>query len=666
MPLSDAEDMAAGVPRRLFFYNGGFLRQPRLRHILKAAGHSLHLGLPRAEDGVVVWGRSPYANRGEAVAARTGATLIRLEDAFLRSVRTGRAGEAPLGLIIDPVGVHFDGARPSRIERLLQKAALDDGALLARARQGIARLKALDLSKYNDFDIALPPPAPGYVLVIDQTRGDASITHGAASARTFREMLAVARIENPKARILIKTHPETRAGFRAGHYSAADGDALTEIVTAPHSPWALLEGAIAVYTVSSLMGYEAILAGHRPRVFGQPFYAGWGLSQDEAPPPRRERRLTRAQIFAVSHLLAPTWFDPCRARLCSFEEAVDQLAAQTRAYREDGHGYAMTGMSRWKHKHLRRFYGGYGPVRFGSGSGAVSGSGAGQPVHWASKPDRPTGAWRMEDGFLRSRGLGAKLTPPLSLVTDRQGIYYDPTTPSDLEALIAQPLPDHDRLRIERLLRDIRKARLSKYNLAGTAPALPRGHRILVPGQVEDDASIRMGSPETGSNLALLTRARAENPDAVIIYKPHPDVEAGLRKGSVPADDLARLADLVCQKTDGIALIEACDEVWTMTSLMGFEALLRGKPVTCLGMPFYAGWGLTRDLMPQPPRRQARPDLWQLAHAALIAYPRYMDPLTGLPCPPEIAVERLAQPLRTGLSLRLLSRLQDLAKPVRR
>ena len=79
-----------------------------------------------------------------------------------------------------------------------------------------------------------------------------------------------------------------------------------------------------------------------------------------------------------------------------------------------------------------------------------------------------------------------------------------------------------------------------------------------------------------------------------------------------------------------------------MTSLLGFEALVRGAPVTTLGAPFYAGWGLTRDLGPTPSRRTARPDLAQLVHAALIAYPRYWDPVSRLPCPVEVALDRLA------------------------
>jgi capsular polysaccharide export protein len=170
------------------------------------------------------------------------------------------------------------------------------------------------------------------------------------------------------------------------------------------------------------------------------------------------------------------------------------------------------------------------------------------------------------------------------------------------------------------------------------------------------------------SNLALLQAARAANPGAVIVYKPHPDVEAGLRPGVVADEDLARLADVVAHAADPVALIAACDEVWTMTSLLGFEALMRGKPVTCLGTPFYAGWGLTRDLGPVPARRlrkpdgslQPRPSLDHLVHAALIAYPRYHDPVTGRPCPPEVAVDRLAsgQIPRRGLGNRLLAKAQ--------
>jgi capsular polysaccharide export protein len=38
--------------------------------------------------------------------------------------------------------------------------------------------------------------------------------------------------------------------------------------------------------------------------------------------------------------------------------------------------------------------------------------------------------WRMEDGFIRSSGLGSDLLAPLSLVLDKTGIYYDASRPA--------------------------------------------------------------------------------------------------------------------------------------------------------------------------------------------------------------------------------------------
>ena len=676
MPGADTTQKAAegAIPRRLFFYNAGFLRQPRLRRILTLAGHELRLGLPGPEDGVVVWGRSPYAVRGEGVAARRGVPLVRVEDAFLRSLRPGRMGDAPLGLMIDGLGVHFDSAAPSTLERILMRHPFDDSNLMTRARDGIARMQALDLSKYNLHD--QPPPPPGYVLVVDQTRGDASIAHAGASAQTFAEMLVTAIEENPGARIVIKTHPETALGLRPGHYGPEVEQGRVSLCTAAVSPWALLAGAVALYTVSSQLGFEAILAGHRPKVFGQPFYAGWGLSDDRNPPPRRGRALSRAQLFAGAMLLAPTWYDPCRDRLCSFEEAVDHMEATLRSWREDRAGHVACGMRAWKRGRLQEVFGRHKALIFHDNQPRALAralkTGRGVLV-WAGKESPAlagsTVVKRVEDGFLRSRGLGAELVPPLSLVTDDLGIYYDPTRESRLERLILAPLPPGGRLRADKLHRALLAARLTKYNLSAAAlPDLGQGRRVLVVGQVEDDASIRLGAGPIATNLGLLTAARQANPDARLIYKPHPDVEAGLRLGAIPAAETARLADVVASHADPLALIEACDEVWTMTSLLGFEALLRGKPVVCLGAPFYAGWGLTRDLGTIPDRRRRapdghplpRPDLIHLVHAVLIAYPRYFDPISRLPCPPEVVIDRLANATlpANGLHLRLLAKLQ--------
>ncbi|MEH6646495.1 capsular polysaccharide biosynthesis protein [Sulfitobacter sp.] len=636
------KDTAAGSEkdRRLFVYNGGFLTQGRIRRILQLSGYSIHIGLPSGpDDAVAVWGNSPTAYRGEGVAEARDATVVRIEDAALRSLFPGRDGEPPLGIVIDHRTAHFDPTTPSDLEVLLATHPLDDTALLNRARACIARITEAHLSKYAAIPLDTPAPTPGYVVVIDQTEGDASVTASGADRARFLEMLYYAQEEHPGAQILIKTHPETTAGHRRGYFRETDLNNRVAFFTDPISPYTLFEGARAVYTVSSGLGFEAIFAGHKPRVFGKPFYAGWGLTTDAFEVQRRQRTLTRAQLFAAAMILYPRWYDPYRDALCELETVIDTLETQARCWREDRHGWRAIGMSLWKRPHLQKFYGNYTPVTFGDAPADISDR---PQMIWAGKAvGVADGITRVEDGFIRSRGLGAALFPPLSLVTDDLGIYYDPIRPSRLEKWIetrAELRPDQE-LRAARLIRSLTDAGLSKYNTGNAPQPLPEGHRILVCGQVADDASIRTGTSDIASNQALLDAVRTAHPDAVILFKPHPDVEAGLREGALTTP---AAADLIVTRTDPAALLAQVNEVHTMTSLMGFEALLRGLSVTTYGAPFYAGWGLTRDMSDVPPRRRATPTIEGLVHAALIDYPRYLDPMTGLPCPVEVAVERLS------------------------
>jgi capsular polysaccharide export protein len=232
--------------------------------------------------------------------------------------------------------------------------------------------------------------------------------------------------------------------------------------------------------------------------------------------------------------------------------------------------------------------------------------------------------WQIEDGFIRSIGLGAALTLPASIVIDRVGIHYDPSRPSDLESyLSSHPFAETERRRAADLIARITQHGLTKYNLAGKIVDLPPAQKIsLVIGQVANDASMQCGAAGLGTE-ELVARARAIHPDAFLVYKPHPDVVSGLRAGLVDA-----AADLIVRDGDLPALIHRADCIHVLSSLTGFEALLRGKEVHVHGQPFYAGWGLTTDHNP-PPRRQRKLALTELVAATLIAYPFYCHPDTG-------------------------------------
>ena len=252
---------------------------------------------------------------------------------------------------------------------------------------------------------------------------------------------------------------------------------------------------------------------------------------------------------------------------------------------------------------------------------------------------------RVEDGFVRSVGLGADLTRPLSWVFDDQGIYYDATQESAIENLLQQTQFDSAEIARAQALRErIVQAGLTKYNLAPCHWQRPATDRkvVLVAGQVETDASIARGALDIRGNLALLKAARAARPEAWLVYKPHPDGVAGLRGAGAGEAQAGQYCDQVVIDASMHDLLLQVDEVHVLTSLTGFEALLRGKPVVCWGHPFYAGWGLTEDRQ-RHPRRTRRLTLDELVAGALLRYAVYLSRVTERRCTPEQAMDELLQ-----------------------
>jgi len=357
-------------------------------------------------------------------------------------------------------------------------------------------------------------------------------------------------------------------------------------------------------------------------------------------------------------------FDPWTRRPVSSEECAEKVAWLAARFAENDRRVVYVGISKWKRPALDVFAAGPAgpPVHTMTVADAVAaGRRHGARVRaWATRaPEALEAACaeaglplaRIEDGFLRSVGLGASLRPGASIVVDDAGIYYDPRRDSRLALILkgaAFPAPLVARAR--RLREAVVARRLSKYNVgldAGTAD-WPAGRRVvLVPGQVEDDASVQYGSPTVRSNRALLAAARARNPDAFLLYKPHPDVEAGFRPGAIPEAEALALADRVVAGISIVDLLDRVQHVETMTSLAGFEALIRGLTVATHGRPFYSGWGLCEDLAPGADRGR-RLALDELVAGALILYPRYLDPVAMKPCEPEQLLDRLSAARETA------------------
>ena len=606
------------------------------------------------------WGHRPTADRARAFAADRGLAYLALEDGFLRSLELASRAAPPLSLAVDDLGIYYDASRPSRLEAMLNDAGAVSGADLARADEAMAAIHRHGLSKYNHGTEAFAAPgrAGRRVLVADQTRDDMSVLLGRGDEAAFRRMLESALEENPGADILVKLHPETVAGRKRGYLAEMDLPRGVARIAEAVNPRALLEGCEKVYTVSSQLGFEALAMGLPVSCHGLPFYAGWGATQDREATTRRRARRSPREIFAAAYLHYARYVDPVTGEACGIERAIELLAEARRVNEANRGTTVCLGMRRWKRRHLRPFLAstdgrtlfarnGQDALRRGAAPGdRILVWGERRPKGLEMLAERLGGpVGRVEDGFLRSVGLGSDFVRPRSLAIDWQGAYYDPTGPSDLETLLATAEFDASLMaRAASIRQRIAEAGLSKYNVGRAPIARPKAAGrpvLLVPGQVEDDVSVQLGCGDVRGNLALVQAVREDNPDAYIAFKPHPDVVARNRAGG---GDMAAIADL-CDAVWTGANIHECltlsDEVHVMTSLTGFEALLRGKKVTAYGGPFYAGWGLSEDRM-EFPRRNRVLSIDELVAGALILYPRYYDWKSGTVCDCEAIVARLA------------------------
>lgn len=590
------------------------------------------------------WGNKASAKRANWYANLSDGCLLRIEDGFLRSWGTG-ADYPALSIVIDDTGIYYDSTHPSALENLLNSGT----NLLSGIETEIAQAKSLilehRLSKYNHAPMLNPDSLRAgdveRVLVIDQTFGDLSVQQGGADAATFSAMLAAARVENPLATLYVKTHPEVSSGRKRGYLTSTKNDAHTVVIRHPVNPLNLIEQMDRVYVVTSGMGFEALLAGKPVSVFGLPWYAGWGVTDDRQSCARRNCKRTIDELFAAAYFHYSRYLNPETHRRGSIFDVIDWLLRQRQAAERCRGRWIAVGFSavrRWVQASL------FGPeterLAFAADENRLATLQPGSEdclVHWGHPaPDwlrkvaQDSGArlLHMEDGFIRSVGLGSDLVMPQSFVFDQRGLYFDPSTASDLEEVLNGATFTSEELDRARRIREFIVVHgITKYNVEPLqSPVWNTGSRpvLLVPGQVEDDASIRLGCESIRTNLGLLQAARTACPEAYIVYKPHPDVLAGNRKGHAALSQACAIADHVETQVSLISCIEACSEVHTMTSLSGFDALLRGKRVVVYGRPFYAGWGLTEDRLPVY-KRQRPLTMDALVAGTLLRYPVYWD-----------------------------------------
>ena len=267
-------------------------------------------------------------------AIKTKKKVLFIGDSFLRSIDTFANKNAEkqyrkgISFGIDDSGYYYDGSRSTRMERMLNdKNLIITEEQKLRARNCINKIVETHLTKYNHQPIYEPNigrEGVEKILVVDQSYGDMSIAKGLANDYTFKKMLDDAIIQNPNADIIIKTHPDTIAGT-GGYYKGLEPHDNIYTMTEPINPISLIKYCNKVYVCTTQLGFEALMCGKEVHVYGMPFYAGWGLTQDMQKCERRTNTRTLEEIFYIAYIMYSYYVNPDKKCRCEIEEAMDYL-----------------------------------------------------------------------------------------------------------------------------------------------------------------------------------------------------------------------------------------------------------------------------------------------------------------------------------------------------
>ncbi|EAH7030917.1 capsular polysaccharide biosynthesis protein [Campylobacter lari] len=599
------------------------------------------------------WGRKRTGVWASFLHKKFNSSLLLLEDGFLRSLNLGVENSPSFSIVKDGVGIYYDATAPSKLENILNTYEFGTEEL-EQAKKAIELIKKEKLSKYNN-NLCIPKELFGTneerVLIITQVANDASLKFGLAGSFSTQDITNDAINENPNAKVYIKIHPDVLSGKKQSDFDVQDLPSKCVVIKENYNPIELLSYFKKVYTKTSGMGFEALMLGCECVCYGMPFYAGWGLTQDKLECKRRLKKRTLEEIFYAAYILYSEYFNPYLNQKSDIFDTIHTLAKYKKIEQANSNTLYFLGFSKWKREFTRPFFKAKNNKIIFLNSlddlYKVNLNPEDKIFIWGKKYDKTLLAkdfsneiFLVEDGFLRSIFLGSDLTRPFSLIVDSRDLYVDPSQPSDLEDILQNYVFDENlKQRAKKLISTITQNKFSKYNGLKHEKLNFNTNKkiILIPAQVEDDASMILGG--AGFNtLKLLQSVRKANENAFIVFKPHPDVLSGNRKGLKDKSIILKYCDEIIEDVSIDSAINACDEVHTITSTSGFDALLRGKKVVVYGKPFYAGWGLTSDLY-EIPRRTRVLSLEELVAGVLILYPRYIHPKSKNLCEVELALD---------------------------
>ena len=260
-----------------------------------------------SRECVIGWGQKKTSFKAMKYASKHNLPYYALEDGFVKSLSQGRWKEQEIifSLIIDRQGIYYNSAAPSELESIICDTVNSEN-FEQYSSQGAKLISLITSNNIVKFNVRSSTSENGSsikiiakdssVLLIDQTFGDSSVVLGNASKESFDQMLSDAISKYGPDNVFVKIHPNVINRKAKGYFSLHRlRQSKVHIISSDVNTAQLLKIFKNVYVVTSGTGYEALMAGCHVTCYGEPFYSGYGLTEDKKTSTqiRRIKKLNR-------------------------------------------------------------------------------------------------------------------------------------------------------------------------------------------------------------------------------------------------------------------------------------------------------------------------------------------------------------------------------------
>ena len=271
-------------------------------------------------DCFCTWGDtiSPKHDKIISLAYHYGRPLIRLEYGLISGIDIAALNYPQFSVLMSPFFMYYDSYHMSFMDYILNSDFKLSNEQYLYSKKCINLVLKNKLTKYNSCNKELKNKEflknnRRNILLIDQRKGDISISKGRCSQKTFNKMFKDA-YKNTDCNILLKIHPDAlKAGF--GSYLSPFMNFDPErvfVINEDVNPYSLFEYIDEVYTAVSGMGFEAALAGKKVTCYGNSFYSSWGFTTDKKKSRFRFRSRDIVEFFYVYYVLCSRYYIPTK------------------------------------------------------------------------------------------------------------------------------------------------------------------------------------------------------------------------------------------------------------------------------------------------------------------------------------------------------------------